>query len=51
MKNAATNLNNKYICMKVNNILKGRFSDYAGCSNIVNNITLYFKENPEFYFV
>lgn len=47
MKNAATNLNNKYICMKVNNILKGRFSDYAGCSNIVTNITLYFKENPE----
>ena len=47
MENVATNLNNKSICMKVNNILKGRFSDYAGCSNIVTNITLYFKESPE----
>lgn len=47
MENVATNLNNKYICMKVNNIFKERFPDYAGCSNIGNNITLYFKESPE----
>ena len=47
MENVATNLNNKSICMKVNNIFKERFPDYAGCSNIGNNITLYFKENQE----
>lgn len=47
MENVATNLNNKSICMKVNNIFKERFPDYAGCSNIGDNITLYFKENPE----
>ena len=47
MENVATNLNNKSICMKVNNIFKERFPDYAGCSNIGDNITLYFKENQE----
>ena len=47
MENITTNLNNKSICMKVNNIFKERFPDYAGCSNIGDNITLYFKENPE----
>ena len=47
MENVATNLNNKSICMKVNNIFKERFPDYAGCSNIGDNITLYFKEDPE----
>ena len=47
MKNAAINLNNKSVCMKVNNIFKERFPDYAGCSNIGDNITLYFKEDPE----
>ena len=47
MENVATNLNNKSVCMKVNNIFKERFPDYAGCSNIGDNITLYFKESPE----
>ena len=47
MENVVRNLNNKSICMKVNNIFKERFPDYAGCSNIGDNITLYFKEDPE----
>ena len=47
MENVARNLNNKSVCMKVNNIFKERFPDYAGCSNIGDNITLYFKEIPE----
>ena len=47
MENVVRNLNNKSICMKVNNIFKERFPDYTGCSNIGDNITLYFKESPE----
>lgn len=47
MEYVTTNLINKSVCVKVNNIFKERFPDYAGCSNIGDNITLYFKENPE----
>ena len=47
MENVTTNLNNMSICMKVNNIFKERFPDYAGCSNLGDNISLYFEENPE----
>ena len=51
MENVARNLNNKSVCMKVNNIFKERFPDYAGCSNIGDNITLYFKENQKFIYL
>ena len=47
MENKTTNLNNKTVCMKVNDIFKERFSDYKGCSNFGDNISLYFEENPE----
>ena len=47
MENMTTNLNNNSVCMRVNNIFKERFPDYTGCSNIGDNITLYFKESPE----
>ena len=35
------------IVLKVNDIFKERFSDYRGCSNFGDNISLYFEENPE----
>ena len=47
MENMTTNLNNKSVCMRVNNIFREKFPDYAGCSNIGDNISLYFKESPE----
>ena len=47
MEYVTTNLINKSVCVKVNNIFKERFSDYKGCSNFGDNISLYFEENPE----
>ena len=47
MENKTTNINNKTVCMKVNDIFKEKFSDYRGCSNFGDNISLYFEENPE----